>query len=144
MQFIERKEIESIAFAARANIASDLHTFINVIEAEPAVISLQTRLRNESTPIDDLLSAIRHLIGLEDDNEYENPADTAVATYGWIIASEHPKLNGLVSNVLGSLPNSWWSNQLAETFVSKSSNLALIDALCVNSEFVVSKRENYD
>ena len=143
MQFTERKEIESIAFAARANIASDLRTFLNVIDAEPAVVSLQNRLRNESTQIDDLLSAIRHLIDLEFDADYENPADAAVATYGWIIASVYPKLDGLVSNVLGSLPNSWWSNQLAETYLSKDSNLALIQAVRVDSDYAFSKSQNY-
>lgn len=143
MQFTERKEIESIAFAARANIASDLRTFLKVIEAEPAVISLQTRLHNESTLIDDLLSAIRHLIDLEFDEECENPADTAVTTYGWIIASVYPKLEGLVSNVLGSLPNSWWSNNLAETYLSIDSNLSLKKAAHVDSAYAFSKPQNY-
>lgn len=143
MQFTERKEIESVAFAARANIASDLRTFLNVIDAEPAVVSLQNGLRNQATQIDDLLSAIRHLIDLEFDAGYENPADTAVATYGWIIASVYPKLEGFVSNVLGALPNSWWSNQLAETYLSKDSNLALIHAVRVESAYAFSKPQNY-
>ena len=125
MKFTEQQVIESISFVARTNIASNLNTFLAAIAAESVVVSLQRRLRDEPSMIDCLVKAMRHLSDLDYDDAFENPADTAVATYGWIIANEYPALEGLVADLLRSLQNSWWSVRLAERFQSKNRNASV-------------------
>ena len=140
MKFTEQQDIESISFVARANIASDLNTFLEVIATESAVVSLKRRLRDEPSMIDSLVKAMRHLSDLDYDDAFENPADTAVATYGWIIAKEYPALEGLVTDLLRSLQNSWWSIRLAERFQSKNRKTLQSIGRNVNSEYVVSNQ----
>ena len=122
MRFSEQREIESISFSARTNIASDLNTFLAVITTDAAVKSLQDRLHNDPSLIDHLVKVMRHLIGLEFDAKYENPCDSAVATYGWIITKVNPACEGLVADLLLSLQHSWWSRQLAVRYQPNDRN----------------------
>ena len=119
MRFTEQTEIESISFAARANVASDLNTFLDVITAEPAVLSLQNRLRENPSMIDCLVNALEHLCDLDCDSQYELSVDSAVATYGWTIVNLDPTRSRLVIDLLGALQNSWWSSELAKRIQTK-------------------------
>ena len=116
MKITEQKEIESIEFAARVNIASDLDTFLRAIATEPSVRSLRQRSLTDPSMIDSLFKVMRHLIDSDFDPKYENPMDAALSTYGWIIASGRPDLEGLVGDLVGSLRNSWWANQLGNHY----------------------------
>ena len=118
MLFTEQEEIESVSFAARANIASDLNTFLEVITAHPAVESLQKRLRVKSD-IDDLVKLMLHLCNLTIDKRYENPWDSALATYAWILTKVDPEREDIAIHLLRKLKNSWWSSHLAERFLEQ-------------------------
>jgi len=129
MRSIEQKEIESISFAVRANVASDLNTFLEVIKAEPAVLTLQDQLHEDPVMIDNLLKVMEHLCNLDFETDYENPADTALTAYGWVLAKVSPSHTRRVSGLLRSLNNAWWSFQLAERLLSKERGSEMREAL---------------
>ena len=112
------REIDSPGFAARVNAASDLATFLRAISMEASVVELRRCLRAELANVDCLTRKMRHLRDVEFDTQYENPKDTALAVFGWALATERPQLVGLASDLLGSLRNSWWAASLAKLYDS--------------------------
>ncbi|MDE0093233.1 MAG: hypothetical protein OXO49_01865 [Gammaproteobacteria bacterium] len=119
MNFNEQREIESLHFDIRANVASGLDVLLSVIADDPAVLSLQKKLREDSSVIYSLIAAMRRLRDSKYDEQCRNSYDTAMTTYGWIIASVYPNLTGLVADLLRSLPNAWWSLYLAQDYQSR-------------------------
>jgi len=119
MNLNEQREIESLHFDIRANIASGLDVLLSVIADNTAVLSLQKKLREDSSVIYSLLAAMRRLRDSKYDEQCRNPYDTAMTTYGWIIVSVYPNLTGLVADLLRSLPNAWWSLYLAQDYQSR-------------------------
>ena len=109
MHFTKQEEIESCSFAARANIALDLNTFLEVITRHPAVESLWKRLRAKSD-IDCLVKMMQHLCNLNFDLRYENPWDSALATYAWILTNVNPEREDIAIHLLRELKNSWCSS----------------------------------
>ncbi|MYK43323.1 MAG: hypothetical protein F4039_04460 [Gammaproteobacteria bacterium] len=138
----EQREIESLHFDIRANIASGLDVLLSVITDDTAVLSLQKKLREDSSVIYSLLAAMRRLRDSKYDEQCRNPYDTAMTTYGWIIVSVYPNLTGLVADLLRSLPNAWWSLYLARDYQSRIQQKNLVSHVPNGTVFESIEDEN--
>ncbi|MXZ54907.1 MAG: hypothetical protein F4227_02780 [Gammaproteobacteria bacterium] len=150
MKFTEKQEIESFSFAARANVASDLDTFLEAIKAEPSVLSLQNRLQENPSMTDALVKEIEYLCDLEFDEQYANPHDTVVATYGWILTNVDSVNEYIAIDLLCKLKNSVWSGRLAERLLEQSRDKALtwdpflkLFSQCLNTSVTTSVLRSY-
>ena len=122
---LEQQSIESQEFSIRTQIASGLDVFLDVITTDSSVLSLKERLNDEIDLADQLVLRIRELINLHFDEQYVNPHDVAVATYGWLVGEVWWSFYHMqsVDRLLMSLKNSWWSKHVANHFEERRSNI---------------------
>jgi hypothetical protein len=106
------KEIESHAFAARVNVASDLRTFLRAAQAERSVNDLLEELDSpEKRPA--VLSKIYELTQRQVDPRYENPWDTALAVYVWAMSVRDSDLATIAAEAAAQAPQCWWAAKLS-------------------------------
>ena len=117
------KALESIDFAASVNVASDLTIFLKAIASEDLVIEVLHEVQEKPTQINQLYRRMRHFTELAYDERYAHRYDVAMATYGWVIATARPRFEGLISDLLFVLNNSWWSGMLAEHYQTQETSL---------------------
>ena len=111
----EQQDIESQEFSVRTQIASGLDVFLDVIANDKSVLSLTQKLNDNPKLGHQLILRIRELIDHNFDEQYANPHDVAVATYGWLVGNSRWDLyvSQSVDSLLMSLKNSWWSKHVA-------------------------------
>ena len=112
------KDIESIDFTARVNIASDLRTFMSAVAAEESVKLVLDDMHQDAN-IDYVIKRMQYFRDSDFDEDYANPRDTAMAVYGWLIVQAKPELTQLINTLLQSLRNTWWTMQLSAFFQSE-------------------------
>lgn len=111
--------IESPGFAAATGIASDLRTMIKLASARPVgeILRYAAQPRHQLT----LAKRIASLGEQDIDVRYQNPADTAVAVYLWILSVVNPAFAKAAAPAALALRNGWWSHRMArEVFASGS------------------------
>ena len=114
------REIESPEFAGRVNIASGLGTLFAIIAREPGpTYLLRSANQDEGIALRLLRRALQR--AQEDfDHRYENPWDTAIATFLWVVCRARPELSPFASEVALSLRQSWWTRKFAEYIAAQN------------------------
>ncbi len=107
------REIEGHAFAARVNVGSDLRTFLRAAQEEPAVKFLFAELSREEAA-NTLVQRVSELSGEPVDPRYENPWDSALAIYLWMLSLKAPHLARIAAEATAQAAQCWWARTLAE------------------------------
>ncbi len=106
------REVESHAFAARVNVASDLRTFFEAARREPAVEALTRDLGTTAARAAVAARAVE-LARQKVDPRYENPWDVALAMYLWLMSMSDLQLAGLMAEAVAWAPQCWWARKVA-------------------------------
>lgn len=109
--------VESSTFDAAVGVASDLRT---MLKASAGQVSRELA-RAASLPRNRLWLAKRILTLCERDFDvrYQNPLDTAVTVYLWILSMTDPLLAGAVATSVLGLRNGWWAPRFAREVLSE-------------------------
>ena len=124
-----QREIESGSMAIRLNVASGLKTFMRAIQGERAVCELRQMLIAKEMQ-EHVLSRLIALSRQRIDRRYENPWDTALTIYLWLISSVDQDLLHLAADIVAQAPQCWWAQKLSSQLLreremqAKSSVLA--------------------
>lgn len=110
-------EIESPALSARMNVVSSERAFYRAAEVEPAIQDIVRCSYESRDATRTLINRIRRLAAEEPDPNYENPNDTALALYLWIVSSIDLENASAAEYVLHS-PNCWYAQKLARRVVA--------------------------
>lgn len=103
--------VESPAFDAAVGVASDLRT---MLKASVGQVSRELA-RTARFPQNRLWLAKRSLTLCERDFDvrYQNPFDTAITVYLWILSMSDPLLAKAVATCVLGLRNGWWAPRFA-------------------------------
>jgi len=112
------REIESLDFSVRLNIASGLRTFLDIANQEEAVLVVRDRIRS-TTRYWQLVRRTVDLLREEFDEQYENPADTALAVYTWLLnesrlETRRAPIAEQVTDQVARARQCWWALKVAE------------------------------
>jgi hypothetical protein len=109
--------IESQEFAAVANLASDLKTFVRILRSEKAVGELAAQMGDISVAaaVAQRMAALALDAG---DDAQEHPWDSALAAYLWLLAGSDPTRAKAAAGQLAAAPRCWWAAKLAEQVLS--------------------------
>jgi hypothetical protein len=105
--------IDSPEFALRMNAASTLPVFTDAVRSEAAVEEVEARLRSKTLDPGVLVDRIKALQSIATDIRYENPRDVAFAVYLWVLSRTAPDIALIAAETILSIPQIWWSRQLA-------------------------------
>lgn len=107
------RDIESLEFAARVNIASDLRTFLRVAGDQESVRTVLSGITSEENQQRVLLETLR-LSRLQVDLRYENPWDSALAVLLWVLSLKALPLARVAAEAAVQAPQCWWALRVAE------------------------------
>ncbi len=107
------RQIESMEFAIRANLASGATGFIDAISSGPAFNDLLEEAKLQSDIISAVLQRIRLLASSKVDHRYENPNDVALATYTWLLSECVPDVAKIAAAVVLDAHQIWWARHIA-------------------------------
>lgn len=107
------RDIESLEFAARVNIASDLRTFLRIAGDQESVRTVLSEIASEEKQQRVLSQALR-LSRLQVDLRYENPWDSALAVYLWVLSLKVLPLAQVAAEAAVQAPRCWWAFRVAD------------------------------
>jgi hypothetical protein len=110
------KQVESHEFAARLNVTSDFPTFLRGAHDAPPVRSLFGAV-NARGSRQRLFSRILELARQRVDPRYENPWDTPLTIYLWILGSTDWNVAKAAAEVIATIPQCWWATKLSRYFL---------------------------
>ncbi len=105
--------IEAPEFCAHVNIASSLRVFLKVIIPHTAIKSLLDSMKTPGVP-EAVLNRTLQLVQNDPEDEYEHPADAAMAAYLWVLGEAHPEYAKIAAEAVRSRRQLWWSRQIAD------------------------------
>ncbi len=108
----EMKAIESHEMAVRLNLALNLRQLFEIAQREEAINSLRNKLNDEET-IKSILLRIHELVELSPDPRYENPYDTAIAVYTWVLYTNNLSIGRLAAEHASRLRQGFWAPEYA-------------------------------
>jgi len=126
------EQIESHEFAIQTNVVSGTRQFFRAIAEQEPVRQLRSEIQSQDLARE-LVIRISKLSRQRVDVRYENPFDTAFATYLWALQSVHPELARVAAEGIVQAPNCFWSSRLAESL--------LREPFTVGSGSTVNERE---
>ena len=110
--------IESHEMAAEVNVASDLRTVIEIVRMNPIVRELGEQLKKPGVA-GRFLSRIFTLREQATDVRYENPNDTALFIYMWLLQRYNRFLALMASATICRVPNLWWAAKFATELIEQ-------------------------
>jgi hypothetical protein len=110
------EQIESHEFAIQTNVVSGTRQFFRAIAEQAPVRQLRSEIQSQDLA-HELVIRISKLSHQRVDVRYENPFDTAFATYLWVLQSVHPELARVAAEGIVQAPNCFWSSSLAESLL---------------------------
>jgi len=113
-----QREIESDSMAIRLNVASGFKSFLRAIQGERAVCELRKMLETKAAQ-ENLLSRLIELSRQRIDRRYENPWDTALTIYLWLISSVDQNLSDLSAEIVAQAPQCWWAQKLSNQLLKE-------------------------
>ncbi len=106
--------IESRRFAALTNLASNLKTFLRIAGQQPEVEALSRAMATDPPVITDVLQRAQKLSAVGADAEHESEADSALATYLWLLSSRRPDLMHTAVSSLRNWGCFFWARRVAD------------------------------
>jgi hypothetical protein len=85
------RAIEGERFAALTNLASNLKTFLRIAADQPEVEALTLALANDPALGSEVFHRALGLLATPADGDHEHGGDAALATYLWLLLSNHPQ-----------------------------------------------------
>ena len=126
-----QREIESGSMVIRLNVASGLKTFLRAIQGERAVCELRQMLIVKEMQ-EQVLSRLIELSRQRIDRRYENPWDTALTIYLWLISSVDRDLLDLAADIVAQAPQCWWAQKLSTQLLRERKMQATSSVLAHN------------
>jgi hypothetical protein len=117
-------DIESLDFAVRLNLASGLKRFIQLLRNEPSVKLLINVINKDTSLKTAVLKRVKDLSGRDFDERYENPSDTAVAAYVWLLGLMDPEAWKSAAAIAASMPQTWWARKTSR-FISQTDSSSI-------------------
>jgi hypothetical protein len=105
--------IESHRFSALVNVASNLKTFLRALDAQPEVRSLAGAMASPEVR-SAVLARVAELAAKDFDQGYENPWDSALAAYLWLLSTADPEMAAAAAARIRACSRCWWANKVAE------------------------------
>lgn len=109
-------EIESTKFCVEAGIANNLRQFEEVVRNSHPFIFLCMNIRDggqgRAHGPDLVLERIKQLINTDFDHKYENPHDTALATYVMALDLEDHDAGMCAAQMLNDVKQIWWTRKI--------------------------------
>jgi len=109
--------IESHRFSALVNVASNLKTFLRALDAQPEIRQLAVAMSSPEVRAS-VLVRVTELAGKDFDPDYENPWDSALAAYLWLLSRTDAEGAALAAARIGTCFRCWWANKVAERIPS--------------------------
>src|SRR5947207_759899 len=101
-------EIESHGFSAQVNVASNYKTFCRALGGQPEVQRLAALMKlNENQQL--VFQRVLELSGKPFDQEFENPWDSALAAYIWLLSSTDQALAKTAAARILECHGCWWA-----------------------------------
>jgi hypothetical protein len=105
--------IEGHAFSAMVNLASDFPTFLRILASQPEMRALADEMKSECVARD-LLARIVELAAAPAEEEYEHPADSALAAYLWLLSARDGDYSARATETILECKQCWWARKMAE------------------------------
>lgn len=110
--------IESLEFDAHLNVVSSSRHFFRAVARDNVVLEIYRQLQESGELREEVLGRISDLARQEIDLNYENPNDTALATYLWLTCYTSPEYVDLASYYTACAPNCWYARKLAHRILA--------------------------
>ena len=110
-QAIER--IEGHAFSAMVNVASDFPTFLRILTSQPEVRPLADEMKSEGVTLD-VFARVGELAASPTTEEYEHPADSALAAYLWLLSARNGDYTARATETVLECNRCWRARKMAE------------------------------
>jgi hypothetical protein len=81
------ERIEGHAFSAMVNLASDFQTFLRILASQPEVRALAEEMNSDRVTLD-VFTLVVEWAAAPAEEEYEHPADSALAAYLWLLSAK--------------------------------------------------------
>jgi hypothetical protein len=111
-------EVESHDFAAGLGVANNLEMLYGAMASQQAVRDLVALCVNRDDAYR-LVSRAVALVKEQDDVNYRNPNDAAIATYLWVLAQTQPYLAQLLAASVLNAPRFWWARKVGLDLVRR-------------------------
>jgi hypothetical protein len=108
MEWIERH-----TFSAMVNLASDFPTFLRILTSQPEVQALADEMKSEQVTLD-VFARVGALAATLSDNQYEHPADSALAAYLWLLSAKNGDYSARAVEMVLEGKQCWWARKMAE------------------------------
>ena len=104
--------IESHKFAAEINIASNFNMLLDILQKHEIVNQLD-RIISLQENCNRVIYRIEELSEKEIDIRYENPWDTALAVYLWVLNSKFRHIAKDLASLTLTIQQCWWANKIS-------------------------------
>lgn len=115
------EDIESHEFASRLNVASNLVTFLRDARNQVSVIAIFEEL-DEKEKLFQVLTRLIDLSRKTVDPRYENPLDTALAVYLWLLSLKNSEVASLGAQFILKCSQCWWAERIARSILLGSTS----------------------
>jgi hypothetical protein len=107
------ERIEGHAFAAMVNLASDFPTFLRILTSQPEVRVLADEMKSDRV-MTDVFSRVREIAASPVEEGYEDPADSALAAYLWLLSTRDGDCSTKAAETVLECKQCWWARKMAE------------------------------
>lgn len=111
------EEIESNEFAVRLGVASNFRTFLRAAQQEEAVWRVLRELYSQGgrLVLSQILQRVLELSNEQVDFRYENPWDTALTVYLWLLSLKDSEAAETAASAVSRALNCWWATKIARS-----------------------------
>jgi hypothetical protein len=106
-------EIESTETAVRTGVVSGYRLFLSALDSLPAVRELKELCKKEEAAVK-VLQRVLRISEYSIDTRFENPLDTAIAAYLYILGGTNPRLARIATVAVQRAVNCWWAPKVAD------------------------------
>jgi len=107
------ERIEGHAFSAMVNLASDFPTFLRILTSQPEIGALSDEMKSEQATLD-VFARVGELAASPTEEEYEHPADSALAAYLWLLSTRNGDYSARAAKTVLECKQCWWARKMAE------------------------------
>lgn len=116
-------EIESDQFSAQLGLASGFKMFHNIMKNNETFNLLCLIISNNGCEV--VIDRIKEIIKTDFDHKYENPYDTALATYILALLKINRQAGIYASQLVYDEHQTWWTNQVIQRLYDSTSSNGL-------------------
>lgn len=115
-----RRKIESERYSAEIGIASGRETFETLIRDSAEFRELKAYLHAHRQHIIEVVNLVKRQSEQRIDYRYENPNDTALATYLLGLSIVDPRTAEAAAGFALVAPNTWWVSKIASDLINRT------------------------